>query len=158
MEKKFMQEALLEAHNAALIDEVPIGAVIVYQGKIIARGHNLREHSQNALDHAEMIAIDEACRKLGSWRLSECDLYVTIEPCLMCAGTIINARIRNVYYGAPDYKAGAVSSLYHLFEDQRLNHVVNSTGGIMSAECSLLMKDFFRQARQKRLKKKQHKG
>lgn len=153
-----MQIALLEARNAALINEVPIGAVIVYQGRIIAQGHNLREHSQNALDHAEIIAIDEACRKLGSWRLSNCDLYVTIEPCLMCAGAIINARIDNVYYGAPDYKAGAVTSLYHLFEDQRLNHVVNSTGGIMATECSQLMKNFFKQARKRRKIKKFYRG
>lgn len=146
----FMKVALQEAKKAALIQEVPIGAIVVYDGKIIGRGHNLREHSQNTIDHAEMVAIDEACRNLRSWRLADCDLYVTIEPCLMCAGAIINARVKNVYYGAPDYKAGAAESLYNVFNDNRLNHLVHAEGGILSTECGQIMKDFFKKARKKR--------
>lgn len=148
--EKYMQEALVEAKKAYLIDEVPIGAVVVHDGKIIGRGHNLREHSNIAMDHAETIAIDEACRHLGSWRLEDCDLYVTIEPCLMCAGTIINSRIKRVFYGADDVKAGAAKSLYQVFSDDRLNHQVELHSGIINTECSNIMKSFFKMKRKKR--------
>ncbi|UQS85053.1 tRNA adenosine(34) deaminase TadA [Apilactobacillus apisilvae] len=157
MEVKYMESALWEAQKASLIDEVPIGAVIVKDNKIIARGHNLREHSNDALDHAEVVAIDEACRYLNSWRLEDCDLYVTIEPCLMCAGAIINSRIKNVYYGAPDYKAGVAESLYHIFDDERFNHHVNCEKGILAERASLEMKTFFKRARKrKKILKKIH--
>ena len=109
-----MREALKEATKALKKDEVPIGAVIVKDDKIIARGHNLRETKQNSLCHAEIIAISKACRKLGNFRLEDCDLYVTVEPCPMCAGAIIQSRIKNVYYGTPDNKYGAVDSVYNI--------------------------------------------
>ena len=145
-----MQRALHEADSAALIGEVPIGAVIVRGNRIIGTGHNLREHSQSATDHAEMIAIREACYALGSWRLENCDLFVTVEPCLMCAGAMINARIRHLYYGAPDPKAGAVESLYHVLSDSRLNHQVKVTSGIDRLQAAEKMKRFFRRARQRK--------
>ncbi|WKN28383.1 tRNA adenosine(34) deaminase TadA [Apilactobacillus kunkeei] len=153
----YMKEALFEAKKAYMIKEVPIGAIVVKDGEIIGRGHNLRELSNNALDHAEVVAIDEACRHLHSWRLEDCDLYVTIEPCLMCAGAIINSRIKNVYYGANDVKAGAAESLYHVLEDSRLNHQVNVSGGILAEDAKNLMKSFFKAARKrsKEAKKKE---
>ncbi|TPR24217.1 nucleoside deaminase [Apilactobacillus micheneri] len=150
MNEYFMKEALYEAKKASLINEVPIGAVVVKDNNIIGRGHNLREHSNNALDHAEIIAIDDACRYLKSWRLENCDLYVTIEPCLMCAGAIINSRIKNLYYGAPDYKAGVSESLYHIFDDQRFNHHVNVEKGILADQASYAMKTFFKKARKRK--------
>lgn len=153
--ERFMQIALEEADAAALIDEVPIGAVVVRNNQIVGTGHNLRELSQNATDHAEMIAIQEACQTLHSWRLEDCDLYVTVEPCVMCAGAIVNARIRHLYYGAPDYKAGAVSSLYHILSDTRLNHQVEVTGGVCQRLAADKMRRFFRRARRiEKLKKK----
>ena len=108
---------------------MPIGAVVVYQGQIVGRGHNMREKFQDATYHAEMLAIMEACQTLGSWRLEDCDLYVTLEPCIMCSGAIINARVKRVIYAAPDPKAGAVASLYHLLNDERLNHQVEVVAG-----------------------------
>lgn len=139
----FMRAALVEAQKAFIIGEVPIGAVIVYDGKIIGRGHNLREHLNDGIAHAEIMAIQEACGALNSWRLIDCDIYVTIEPCLMCSGAIINSRIRSVYFGSRDPKAGAVESLYQVLGDSRLNHQVNVTEGILSDQCSQIMKDFF---------------
>lgn len=147
---KYMQAAIDEARQAGLLNEVPIGAVVVHDGKIIGRGHNMREHFQDVTYHAEMLAIMEACEALGSWRLEDCDLYVTLEPCIMCSGAIINSRIANVYYGAPDPKAGAVDSLYHLLNDQRLNHQVNVHHGILEDECSQMLKDFFRAIRKRK--------
>jgi tRNA(adenine34) deaminase len=147
---KYMQAAIDEAHQAGLLNEVPIGAVVVHDGKIIGRGHNMREHFQDVTYHAEMLAIMEACETLGSWRLEDCDLYVTLEPCIMCSGAIINSRIANVYYGAPDPKAGAVDSLYHLLNDQRLNHQVAVHHGIMKDECSQMLKNFFRAIRKRK--------
>ena len=144
-----MRLALKQADYAAVIGEVPIGAVVVRQHRVIGTGHNLRELSQDAVGHAEIFAIHEACEALHSWRLENCDLYVTIEPCLMCAGAIINARIRHLYYGAPDPKAGAVDSLYHVMNDHRLNHQVKVTRGIYGDLAAKKMKDFFR-ARRKR--------
>ncbi|XIF20486.1 MAG: nucleoside deaminase [Acetilactobacillus jinshanensis] len=121
---KYMRMALQQADYSALINEVPIGAVIVRDHKVIGTGHNLREMSQDALGHAELYAIQEACDNLHSWRLEDCDMYVTIEPCIMCAGAIVNARMRHLYYGAPDPKFGGVDSLYQIPTDQRLNHQV----------------------------------
>ena len=147
MEEIFMKEAIKEAKKAYKNREVPIGAVIVYRNKIISRGYNLREKKKNALLHAEIIAINKACRKLKSWRLSECDLYVTVEPCPMCAGAIIQSRIKNIFFGAPDIKAGCAGSKANLFEEGLFNHNVNITGGILESECADLLKDFFHQLR-----------
>lgn len=146
----FMNEAIREAESARAIDEVPIGAVVVYDGQIIGRGHNMREKFQDVTYHAEMLAIMEACQVLHSWRLENCDLYVTLEPCIMCSGAIINSRIRTVYYGANDPKAGAVDSLYHLLDDQRLNHQVTVVAGVEKHKCSQMLKNFFKQIRQRR--------
>ena len=146
----FMKLALNEAKQAAWIGEVPIGALVVQNGHVIGTGHNLREHSQNALDHAEILAIQEACQTLHSWRLDDCDLYVTVEPCLMCAGAMINARIRHLYYGTDDPKAGAVKSLYQVVSDQRLNHQVAVTGGIDQRQAAEQMRNFFRKARKRK--------
>lgn len=145
-----MRVAIKEAHQAQLLGEVPIGAVIVHNGQIIASGHNMRERFQDVTYHAEMLAIMEACTALNSWRLEDCDLYVTLEPCIMCSGAIVNARIKNVYYGARDPKVGAVDSLYHLLGDQRLNHQVHVESGILGEECSQMLKDFFRTVRKKK--------
>lgn len=148
--QKYMRVAIKEAHQAQLLGEVPIGAVIVHNGQIIASGHNMRERFQDVTYHAEMLAIMEACTALNSWRLEDCDLYVTLEPCIMCSGAIVNARIKNVYYGARDPKVGAVDSLYHLLGDQRLNHQVHVESGILGEECSQMLKDFFRTVRKKK--------
>lgn len=160
-QEKFMREAIAEAQQAAVLNEVPIGAVVVKDGQVIGRGHNMREHFQDVTYHAEMLAIMEACERLHSWRLEDCDLYVTLEPCIMCSGAIINARIANVYYGAPDPKAGAVDSLYHLLTDTRLNHQVNVTSGVLQEKCSQMLKNFFRAIRQRKKaarKKRRAKG
>lgn len=146
----FMQMAIREAQAAASIDEVPIGAVVVHDGQVIGAGHNMREEFQQTPYHAEMLAIMEACDAMGSWRLTDCDLYVTLEPCIMCSGAIVNARIDNVYYGAADHKGGAVDSLYHLLSDDRLNHQVNVHAGLLGDQCSQMLKDFFRTIRRRR--------
>jgi tRNA(adenine34) deaminase len=146
----YMQEAIEEAHKARLIDEVPIGAVVVYKGEVIGRGHNQRETLGDPTAHAEMIAIRQAAERVGSWRLTGAALYVTLEPCPMCAGAIVNARISTLVYGAEDPKAGAVSSLMNLVQDKRLNHSVTEViAGIRQAECAQLLRDFFRQLREK---------
>ena len=154
MNEKFMREAIKQAQKAAAIGETPIGAVIVHDGKIIARGYNKRETKKNALLHAEIIAIDQACRKLGGWRLPRCDMYVTLEPCPMCSGAIINARIDNVYFGAFDKKSGCAGSAAKLFEKGIFNHDVNVTGGIMDKECAQILSDFFKELREKKKKSK----
>src|SRR5699024_7311904 len=142
LQRHYMEEALFEADQAGLIGEVPIGAVIVHDGKIVGRGHNLREHANDATLHAEVRAIEEACATLKSWRLEDCQLYVTIEPCLMCSGAIINARIPEVYYGARDPKAGAVDSLYQTLTDTRLNHTVTVHEGLMAKDAGERMVAF----------------
>lgn len=149
-QEKLMREAIAEAKQAGVLNEVPIGAIVVKDGQIIGRGHNMREHFQDVTYHAEMLAIMEACERLHSWRLEDCDLYVTLEPCIMCSGAIVNARIANVYYGARDPKAGAVDSLYHLLTDTRLNHQVNVTSGVLQEECSQMLKNFFRAIRKRK--------
>jgi len=146
---KFMLAALVQAEKARAADETPIGAVIVHEGKIIARGYNLRQSKQDVTLHAEMAAIRKACRKLGFWRLEDCDLYVTLEPCYMCAGAIIQARMRHVYFGAADPKAGAVISKNHLF-DLDHNHHVEYTGGILAEPCGDIITSFFRELRAKK--------
>lgn len=145
-----MQQALIEAQKAAALGEVPIGAVIVYQDEIIGRAHNLRETTQNALTHAESMAIQEACKKIGSWRLEETTLYVTLEPCPMCAGAILQSRIPRVVYGARDMKAGCVDSLYRLLNDARFNHECDITEGVMTDECGQILTDFFRALRERK--------
>lgn len=143
-----MQRALRCARSAAEKGEVPVGAVIVKDGKVIATGRNKREEKQNALLHAETVAIDRACRKLGSWRLEDCEIYVTLEPCPMCAGAIINARIKKVYFGAYDRKMGALGSVTDL-SAFNFNHLFSAEGGIMQEQCSALLTDFFKHLRNK---------
>ncbi len=140
--EQIMQEALHLAERAAKRDEVPVGAVIVQNGKIIAKGYNLRETKRSPLAHAEIVAITKAAKKLGGWRLSGCTLYVTLEPCPMCAGAIVNARIDEVVFGAYDPKAGALGSLYNLAEG-RLNHTPRVTGGVLEAQCAAVLRQYF---------------
>ena len=142
-----MKKALSEAKKAYAKNETPIGAVIVKDGKIIARGHNLRETKKNALCHAEIIAINKACKKLGGWRLFDCDMYVTLEPCLMCSGAIVQARLKNLYFGAYDKKGGGVGSLIDIPKLDGVTQKVSTRGGILERECSQIMKDFFRELR-----------
>jgi tRNA(adenine34) deaminase len=149
-DRLFMQEALKEAKLAFDKGEVPIGAVIVYQDEIIARAHNLRETTQNALTHAESMAIQEACQKIGSWRLEETTLYVTLEPCPMCAGAILQSRVPRVVYGARDVKAGCVDSLYHLLNDSRFNHECEVAEGVLADECGDILTTFFRSLRERK--------
>ena len=147
MEEKFMKEALKEARKAYDKDEVPVGAVIVKDGKIISRAHNLKETKNDTTKHAEILAIQKASKKLESWRLIDCDMYVTLEPCSMCAGAIINSRIRKVHIGTTDEKTGAVGSVFNLFEDYTFNHKVEVKKGILKAECEGILKDFFKMLR-----------
>ena len=145
----YMGKALEEARTAYVVGEIPIGAVIIYEKKAIARAYNLRESLPCATAHAELLAIEKACRALGRWRLTGCTLYVTVEPCPMCAGAIINSRLGRVVYGCDDPKAGAARSLFHLLDNPALNHQVEITAGVREDECAQLMKDFFRARRQK---------
>ncbi|UJL48125.1 tRNA adenosine(34) deaminase TadA [Virgibacillus sp. NKC19-16] len=145
-----MQAAMEEAEKAREINEVPIGAVIVHEGEIIASGYNVRETSQETLSHAELIAIKKANRKIGSWRLEDCTLYVTLEPCPMCAGAIVQSRIKRVVYGAPDPKAGCGGTLMNLLNEKRFNHQVEVTRGVLETECGELLTAFFRELRRKK--------
>ena len=147
IDEKFMVEALKEAEKSANFDEVPVGAIIVKDGKIIARGHNLRERNNDPTAHAEIMAIRKACKKLKSWRLEGCTIYVTIEPCSMCAGTILWTRMQRVVYGANDPKGGALGSSYNLFEVKNINHIVEITRGVLENRCAGLMTSFFRNKR-----------
>lgn len=147
MNKKFMKEALKEAKAAAECGEVPVGAVIVKDGEIISRGRNRREEKQNALSHAELEAINSACKALHSWRLDNCELYVTLEPCPMCTGAIINARIKTVIFGAYDIKMGSMDSVINLC-DYPYNHKPEIYGGICEEECGLVLQEFFRKIRE----------
>lgn len=146
----FMREALVEAKKAYDLGEIPIGAVLVHDGEIISRHHNRREMDHDATAHAEMLVIREACDALERWRLTGCTLYVTIEPCLMCAGAIINSRIDRVVYGASDYKGGAVESLFNVLSHPGLNHEPEVMSGVLADECSQIMKDFFKMRRKAR--------
>ena len=149
-EEKFMKEAIRQAKKAEALNEVPIGCVIVHQGKIIGRGYNRRMTDHSVLAHAEIIAIKKACKKIGDWRLEDCTIYITLEPCPMCAGAIINSRIDRVVYGASDYKGGAVESLFNVLSHPGLNHEPQLQAGILADECSQLMKDFFKERRKAR--------
>ena len=145
-ETDMMRQALIEANVAASENEVPIGAVIVKDGEIIARGHNRREYGKNALFHAEIEAIDLACKHLGGWRLPNCDLFVTLEPCPMCTGAIINSRINRVFFGAFDKKSGSLGSVVNLSE-YPYNHKFEVYGGILESECATILSDFFKKLR-----------
>ena len=148
-DQKFMLEALKEANKAALLNEVPVGAVIVKNNKIVARGHNLREKTNDPTAHAEIIAIRKACKKLKSWRLEGCTIYVTVEPCAMCAGTLLWTRIDRIVFGANDPKGGAVGSSFELFRVKGINHHPEITRGVLDVRCALLMKEFFKAKREK---------
>jgi len=145
--EKFMMEALKEAKKAYDKLEVPVGAVIVKEGKIIARAHNLKETKTDTTKHAEILAIQKASRKLKSWRLLDCDMYVTLEPCSMCAGAMINSRIRKIYIGTQDAKTGAVGSVFNLFNDYTFNHKVEAETGILKNECENILQQFFKELR-----------
>lgn len=153
---KFMKEALKEAKKAYEKLEVPVGAVIVKDGKIIARAHNLKETKTDTTKHAEILAIQKASKKLESWRLLDCEMYITLEPCSMCAGAIINSRIKKIYIGALDEKTGAAGSVLNLFEDYKFNHKVEVEKGVMQEECENILKDFFKMLR--KYKKNLQKG
>lgn len=146
----YMRAAIEEAKKAAALGEVPIGAVIVRNGEIVGRGYNLRETEKDPTLHAEMIAIRQASAKLGGWRLIGCTLYVTLEPCPMCAGAIVQSRVEQVVYGARDPKAGCAGSLMNLLGDDRFNHQVPVHSGVLAEECGQMLKDFFRGLRKKK--------
>jgi len=150
LDEYYMREAIKEAEKAKAIDEVPIGAVIVLNGEIIARAHNLRETKQSAVAHAELLVIDQACNKVGSWRLEEATLYVTLEPCPMCSGAIILSRIKRVVYGASDPKGGCAGTFMNLLQDERFNHQSEVTSGIMADTCGEMLSAFFKSIREKR--------
>lgn len=147
--EKFMRAALKEAMKAGALDEVPIGAVIVCDGKIIARGKNERVYKDDPTAHAEVVAIRKAGKKLGRWNLSDCDLFVTLEPCVMCSGAIIYARIGKVYFGADDLRFGCCGTVMNLAEDKRFNHRAVTEGGILRDECLAPIREFFREKRGK---------
>ena len=143
----YMNEALKEAKKAQRMDEVPVGAVIVHDGEIIARAYNTRETRQVSTHHAEIKAIEDACKHLGTWRLEKCTLYVTLEPCVMCAGALILSRVEQVIFGAYDPKAGAVVSVDQLLREKKYNHKVNYQGGVLEEESATLLKGFFKALR-----------
>lgn len=147
--ESYMRQALELAKEAFDAGEVPVGAVVIYDGKVIGRGRNRRETDKNALAHAELEAIDQACRTRGGWRLFDCELIVTLEPCPMCAGAIINSRIKKVVYGARDPKAGSVQSVLSLF-DYPYNHKPQVQGGVLQTECSQILTSFFKNLRNKK--------
>ncbi|MDT0163906.1 tRNA adenosine(34) deaminase TadA [Bacillus sp. AG4(2022)] len=150
----YMKEAIEEAKKAGELGEVPIGAVVVLDGKIISRAHNLRESNQNAVAHAELLAIEEACGMLGTWRLEDAVLYVTLEPCAMCSGAIILSRIKRVVYGASDPKGGCVGTFMNLLQDERFNHQSEVSAGVLEEECGSLLTDFFRALRERKKEEK----
>ena len=145
--EKMMKEALKEAKKAYNKLEIPVGAIIIKEGKIIARAHNMKETKKDATKHAEIIAIQKASKKLENWRLNNCEMFVTLEPCSMCAGAIINSRIKKIYIGTSDEKTGACGSVLNLLEDYTFNHKVELEKGIMKNECEKILKDFFKNLR-----------
>lgn len=152
MHEIYMKEAIVQAKKALDMDEVPIGAIIVKDNEIIASSFNLRETNQMSTAHAEILAIEKACEKLGTWRLENCTLYVTLEPCAMCAGAILQSRIQCVVYGAKDPKGGCIESCLHLYEQQGFNHYPKWISGILEDECAALLKDFFKNKRMQKKK------
>lgn len=149
LDEKYMKIALKEAQKAALLDEVPVGAIIIKDSKIIARGHNLREKSNDPTSHAEVNAIRKACKKLNSWRLEDATIYVTVEPCSMCAGTLLQCRIGKIVYGAKDPKGGAIESSLQLFNAKNINHHPEIIGGVLQEECSAIISNYFKSKRNK---------
>ena len=143
----FMGLALLEAEKASQLGEVPIGAVLVVGNEIVAAAHNRREIDQDATAHAEMLVVREACRKLGRWRLAGATLYVTIEPCPMCAGALVMSRVERLVYGSPDFRAGAVESLFNVVQHPSLNHRLQVTAGVRAEECAAILREFFKKRR-----------
>ena len=156
IKEKFMEEALKEAFKAYKKEEVPVGAIIVKDGKIIARAHNLKESKNDTTNHAEILAIQKASKKLNSWRLIDCEMYVTLEPCSMCAGAIINSRISKLYIGTMDKKTGACGSVLNLLEDYKFNHIVQVEKYILKDKCEKILKDFFKYLREKNKKEKNY--
>ncbi|MGN0393263.1 MAG: tRNA adenosine(34) deaminase TadA [Bariatricus sp.] len=154
-DEKYMKEAIRQAKKAWEIEEVPIGCVIVYDGKIIGRGYNRRTTDKNPLAHAEILAIKKASRKMGDWRLEDCTLYVTLEPCQMCAGAIVQARMKRVVVGCMNPKAGCAGSILNLLQVAKFNHQVELERGVLEEECSLMMKGFFKELREKQKRKKE---
>lgn len=150
MDETFMLEAIKEAKKAELQGEVPIGAVLVYDGEIIGRGSNVRESTQSVLSHAEIVALEEGSKNLASWRLEGCTLYVTLEPCPMCAGALVQARIDRVVYGASDPKSGCAGTIMNLLQVDAFNHQVSVTGGVLAGECGSLISNFFKKLRGKK--------
>lgn len=153
-DEKFMKEAVKQAKKAWALEEVPIGCVIVYEGKIIGRGYNRRTIDKNTLAHAELQAIKKASKKMGDWRLEDCTLYVTLEPCQMCSGAIVQARIKRVVVGCMNPKAGCAGSILNLLQMDEFNHQVELTTGVLEEECSGMMKAFFKELREKRKNQK----
>ena len=153
-DEKYMKEAIRQAEKAWKIEEVPIGCVIVYEGKIIGRGYNRRTTDKNPLAHAEMAAIKKASKKMGDWRLEDCTLYVTLEPCQMCSGAIVQARVKRVVIGCMNPKAGCAGSILNLLQVDRFNHQVEITSGVLEEECSQMMKGFFKELREEQKRKK----
>lgn len=147
---KYMKQALIEARKAYEKEEIPVGAIIVRDNKIIARAHNIKEEKNDTTKHAEIIAIQKASKKIDSWRLNDCEMYVTLEPCAMCAGALIQSRIKKVYIGTMDLKTGACGSVLNLLEDYTFNHKVEIEKGIMQQECEKILKDFFKMLRSKK--------
>ena len=145
----FMKEAIKEAKKALIIEEVPVGAVIVKDGKIISKAHNIKETKKDATCHAEILAIQKACKKLNTWRLIDCEMYVTLEPCSMCAGALINSRIKKLYIGTTDEKTGACGSVLNLLEDYKFNHKVETEKYILKDECESVLKEFFKFLRER---------
>ena len=148
--EEFMKEAIKQAKKAYDKEEIPVGAIIVKDGKIIARGYNKKEEKKDTTQHAEIIAIQKASKKIGAWRLQDCEMYVTLEPCVMCTGALIQARLKKVYIGAMDPKTGACGSVLNLLEDYKFNHKVEVETNIMQKECEKILKDFFKYLRSKK--------
>ena len=155
-QEKFMKSALRLAKKAAAENEVPIGAIVVCDGKIVGRGYNKRTKMQMATKHAEILAIEQACRKFSSWRLPDCEIYITLEPCPMCLGAVLNARIRKVYFGASEKKGRSLT--YEIANCDHLNHKVEIEGGLLAEECSAVLSDYFRSMREREAKKKTQKS
>ena len=153
IDEKYMKEAIRQARKAYAIGEVPIGCVIVYKDKIIGRGYNRRMADKNTLSHAELIAIRKASRKMDDWRLEECTMYVTLEPCQMCSGAIVQSRMSRVVVGCMNPKAGCAGSILNLLQMKEFNHQAELTTGVLEVECSKMMKDFFKELRSRRTKK-----
>ena len=149
-DEKFMKEAIKQAKKAEAIGDVPIGCVIVHDGKVIARGYNKRNKDKTVLAHAELLAMKKACKKLGDWRLEDCTMYITLEPCQMCAGALVQSRIDEVVIGSMNPKAGCAGSVLNLLQVDNFNHQVKITRGVLEGECSMMLSDFFRELREKK--------